>query len=139
MYTDPFVCPNDNVTPQPESRTFNLINWPTPGSSLRKNTETDTGLFPEWMKISHQVVGKGDATRDRHMVRFEASSVDGTAIGTHQPVVAYAVFDIPRAYKGTNIEYQLARLLVGFIRGTHQGEESPDYTTNFAKLLNGEF
>jgi len=137
MYADPFVCPNDNVSPGVESRTYDLISFPTGSQSIRKNAATDDGLSPEWMKVSHQVVGKGDAIRDRHMVRFEASSVDGTAIGTHQSVVAYAVFDIPRAYKGASIEYQLCRQLCGFLRGIKDGEISV-LTTNFAKLLNGE-
>lgn len=138
MYADPLVAKNDNKSPSVESRTYALTSFPTGSSSIRKNAETDTGLFPEWFKISHQVVGRGTAIRDRHMVRVEASSVDGTAIGTHQPVIAYAVFDIPRSFKGANIEYQLVRQLVGWLRDAIDDGVS-DYTTNFARLLNGEF
>lgn len=138
MYSDPLVAKNDNKSPATESRTYNLVTNPYGvNGSVRKNAATDDGTFPEWCKISHQVAGRGNAIRDRHTVRFEASSVDGTAIGTHAPCVAQVVFDIPRSYKAVNVEYQLVRQLVGFLRDQID-DGIADYTTNFAKLLNGE-
>lgn len=139
MYTEPLVSPNDANTGGTLSYTFDLITFPNVSTgSLRKNAVADAGTTPEWLKISHQTVGKGDATRDRHLVRFEQSSVDGTNIGTHLPSVAYVVFDIPRAYRSSTAPTVLARALVGFLRGVDADASTPDYTTFFGKLLNGE-
>jgi hypothetical protein len=139
MYTDPFVCDYDSTSPN-TTQTFNRIQAPTVGQgSVYKNDETDAGTAPEWCKISHQVVGKGSAVRDRHLVRFELSSVDADDnVGTTAPAVAYAVFDIPRTNISATGPTVLARMLVGFLRGANADDSAPDYTTNFAKLMNGE-
>lgn len=139
MYADPFTCTNDANTGGTLSYTFDLITFPNVSSgSLRKNATTDAGTIPEWLKISHQTVGKGDLTRDRHLVRFEQSSVDGSNIGTHLPSVAYVVFDIPRAFRSSTSPTVLARALCGFLRSVDAEASAPDYTLNFGKLLNGE-
>lgn len=140
MYAEPFVCDYDSTvasgsTPQ----TFAVISFPTGRSSLRKNNAADTGALPEVMKVSHEVVGKGAGARDRHMIRFEVSSTDtDDNVGTTTPAVAYAVFDIPRLNCLTNTPTILARMLTGFLRGANADDGTPDYTTNLAKLLNGE-
>lgn len=142
MYADPFVADVDTTvasgnTPQ----TYDLITLPQAGSSVRKNAAVDAGTWPEWLKISHQTVGKGVLTRDRHVVRFEISSDDGDGnIGTTTPAVAYVVFDLPRQNCGDNAAPNLARSLVGFLRTANFDDTNAAYGsgTNFAKFLNGE-
>lgn len=143
MFPEPFVCDFDIVNTDPNKEvTFNIIGWPGGAGSVRKNIATDEGLMPEWLKISHQQVGKGNALRDRHLVRFEVSSTDENGnVGTSIPAVAYAVFDIPRYNCAANTPTILARMLAGFIRTANSSDASPDYssaTANMKKFLNGE-
>lgn len=143
MYAEPFVCDYDGTvavgnTPQ----TYNLISFPSGNASIRKNVLTDTGLLPEWMKISHQVVGKGEAVRDRHLIRFEQSSTDADDnVGTTLPCVAYIVMDVPRKNCLATTPLALVRQLVGFLRNANADDTAPDYTSagcNWLKFLNSE-
>lgn len=141
MYAEPLVLDYDAIVSSGNSeQTYNLISFPSGTSSIRRNDGVDSGSIPERLKISHQVVGKGVSIRDRHLVRFELSSVDDDSnVGTTQSAVAYVVFDIPRLNivpaSATTI---LSRSLCGFLRDADSDDALPDYATNTAKLANGE-
>lgn len=141
MYDEPLVTDYDHTVASGKTpQTYNLISFPSGNASVRKNVLVDDGTVPETMKVSHQVVGKGTAVRDRHLVRFEQSSDDGDGnIATTTPAVAYVVLDIPRQnIDVSEVPYALTRQLCGFLRGANADDTSPEYTTNLWKLLNGE-
>jgi len=137
-FADPVTLANDNTSPNNE-RIFDFI-----GSPGYKQSEYTLQGAPDatkacTMKISHQTVGQGTSIRDRHLLRFEAPSIDADdVIGLTASAVCYVVFDIPRNNVADSIAYTLARQLVGFLRDQYVTSDTPDYTTNFAKLLSGQ-
>jgi hypothetical protein len=139
MFSDPLVLDNDN-SPTNDTRTFNKVGYPTLGAvDYIVDPDIEHGVLQN-LKISHQKVGSGANTRYRHLVRFEVPSYDAVLglYGTHAPVVAYAVFDIPTNYVPSGAEIQLARILVGFLRGCDADDEAPDYDKNFTPFLQGQ-
>lgn len=139
-FTDPLVVSNDNITPN-TTRTFNRLGSPAYGTTVYKIDAADTSGISR-LKIAHQEVGKGVEKRDRHLVRVEADSVDAETneVGTHAPCVGYLVLDVPRNnLASATIASAIGRLLVGFMRDQEAHAETlpPDYTTNFASLLEG--
>lgn len=134
MFADPLVLTLD----QASAATKNYVLIQNGGAgSLRVLDAVDDGVYPHFLKISHQVVGKGEAVRDRHLVRLETSSVDGTSIGTKLPLVAYAVIDAPRAYINSSAMAAMNKSLTGLIRGA-TGTATPSWSAFWDKLVRGE-
>lgn len=139
-YAEPFVCDVDNTSPS-HQRTFNFAGYTGQFASERHNAADDDVNHLNVLKIAHTVVGKGLATRDRHLVRFEAESDDGDGnIGLTAPAVVYAVLDIPRYNITAGASLALVRQLVGFLRTANADDTAPDYATdsNYKKLVNQE-
>lgn len=134
MFSDPFVCPIDNGTSLTKS--FVLVQNGGAGV-LRINSEADTGAYPHVLKVAHTVVGKGTAIRDRHLARFETSSVDGSLIGTQLPLVGYLVVDFPRSCINSAASWDLLKTMSGFIRGI-SGNASPDASVVWDRFLRNE-
>jgi hypothetical protein len=81
--------------------------------------------YPGFIALQHQVVGKGAAVRDRHLVRFESVSDDGDGnYGTLLPLLAYTVFDIPRnGASRTAAAIKAAQTMSGFLRNAGQADD----------------
>lgn len=134
MYADPFLSTHDATVAW--NSTWTLIQT-NPAGTIRKSANWTLGAGPDVMKISHQVVGKGDVTRDRHLMRLEAPSYDGTNVGLGLPLVAYVVWDVPRKNINSTAVATTGAVMTGFLRGV-SGNATPNYATTLARFLNGE-
>lgn len=120
---------------------FGVVEWSGPKASIRKNQSSGlTAGTPKILRISHTRVGKGQAARDRHLVRIEANAVvDG--VETNTVVAGYAVFDVPVLGFNQGQVNEICSLLCGTIRGNNAstGDFSPDLTLFFEKFVGGSF
>lgn len=138
MLPDPFNAPYDgNLSIVTCPFTILTIN----GASSVRGYSAGALTFPNIMRTSHTVVGKGVSARDRHLLRLEAN---GVTDGVRDPNIVgslYAVADIPRtgAFSATSKE-ELFRQFIGILRGnsTWNAASVPVQSTFFNRWLNGE-
>jgi len=104
----------------------------------RKNYSSAAG-GPRKLKISHTTAGKGDAKRDRHLVRLEAYVVEDGIENPAKPIALFMVADIPQVGVTDSQKTQLFESFVGLVRGAsgdaaNEGDESEFFT----RFLGGE-
>lgn len=130
--------------------TFHIIGVDAPNSAswaltgLSGNASTRQYLAagaggPKLARFSHSVVGKGDAVRDRHLVRFESYVVEDSIENPAKPISMYAVADIPRVGTTSTQKIALWRTFSGFFLGS---SGAVAYDNNYAgfveKWLSGQ-
>lgn len=94
---------------------------------------------PQKLKIQHKTAGKGDAIRDRHLVRLESYVVEDGSENTAKPIVLYAVADIPRIGPTDTQLTAMFEQFVGLLRGASGDPANEgDQTVFFDRWLLGE-
>lgn len=128
--------------------TSTILAWQADGKIIRKITPPAglaRGAHPERLIIGHTTAGRGVNLRDRHVIRVEGPSIDGSSgadvYGTHQSPTVYVVVDVGRSFVHPDFAVTAMRYLVGLIRGAEANaatEDTPDYNLVFTKVLGGE-
>lgn len=136
MLPDPITIYKDMYQANPDANgyvKFARTTLSNNGAAYRLHS--GGGDDPNVMVISHQVVGKGVATRDRHYVRLETPSQDGEIIGSHAPLVLYVVYDRPRNFIGVDTPLNLLMTMSGLLRGRSAGLASADSNPNWSTFV----
>lgn len=108
-------------------KVYNLINAPTPTSTLRRVASTAT-TAPDRLTISHRLTKKGALQRDDHMIRIDEQFTD-PILGSGD-FSARLVIEVPR---GTSVvTTQLVKNQVGRVIAAWMAAGQAD------KILNGE-
>lgn len=108
-------------------KVYNLINSPTPGSTLRRVASTAT-TAPDRLTISHRQGKKGVIIRDEHLVRIDEQFND-PVMGTGD-FSAWLSIQVPR---GTSVvTVQMIKNQVGRVIAAWMAAGNAD------KILNGE-
>lgn len=115
MFSDPLVAHYDASGAETHYN-YVLMKLGANESLRHCNVSVDADHFPHILRFSHNVVGKGIGTRDRHLIKFEQELVDINGVPAPSAFL-YAVADYPRANFSAAQQDVLVRQFVGTIRG----------------------
>lgn len=141
MFANELTAPYETVDGAALSRDYTLVS--TNGmTSVRRCIDGAPG-YPNTLKISHQLVGKGANQRTRHLVRLDTHRVvENVDIpGETEPTVretdvmasCYLVLDLPVGWENSQQAIHLVRQMFGLLRGNSgSGPITQDWATSFA-------
>lgn len=142
MFSDPFGLPQDYAAGSDILKNAAIISM-NGSQVVRAFTANTAAGDPKFMKINHQISGKGANARDRHVVRFDAYAVIGGVEDKSKLISLYTVAEMPRSEASnaaaiTTMQV-LSAYMTGFIRGRGPGATglNPTYS-HFTRLINGE-
>ena len=137
MLPDPFNAPVDVPSGAAVTAPFTLTSMAA-NSTVRVNTTANAGE-PKVLKVSHQVVGKNSAARDRHLVRLESYVVEDSVEQMDKPISFYAVFDVPQAGVTSAQLAGMFEQFIGLLRGgSGDVAYDGDATVLFDRVIGGE-
>lgn len=136
MLADPLAAHVDVAGGSSTTENYTLLNLQQ-NASDRLNTSATAGL-PKRIKISHSVVGKGAASRVRHLARMEAYVVEDSVENTAKPFAVYVVADVPNGVTATQ-KSDMFKRFVGLLRGASGDAANAGVSATFwDRWLNGE-
>lgn len=142
MFSDPFGLPQDYAAASDVLKNAAIISM-NGNQVVRAFTANTTAGDPKFMKISHQVSGKGANARDRHVIRLDGYAVIGGVEDKTKLVSLYTVAECPKSEASNSAAITtlsvMSAYMTGFLRGRGPGATglNPNYGY-FLRLLNGE-
>ncbi|DAD50875.1 coat protein [ssRNA phage SRR5467090_9] len=137
MFSDPLVADVNVTSGGAVTKPFTTINYGT-RSTDRVYIAAAAG-DPRQLKISHEVVGKGSAARDRHLVSLVAYGVVGGVEVPSTKATVYLVADIPQSGITAAQKTAMFHQFVGLIRGGSGNVAYDGLPADFwDRFLNGE-
>lgn len=113
MFADPYAA-NHDVSGAGGTKACSIVS--VNGTGTVRVFTTPTTNYPEVMRISHTTVGKGQALRNRHLIRLEKFQEDG-AVKLSTSGALYMVADFPVFGFTATMQEKMLRQLVGIVRG----------------------